>query len=250
MLRLKLLACKALYRECSCLSFKTANYIDATYMQQGLHDTPGLLKESLQKEIDLIDEGVDLHSCKPRFGKDFDAIILGYGLCSNAIIGLGSKNYKIVVPRCDDCIALFLGSYQKYREYFDKHGGTYWYNASWIESGYTPSEENDEALLREYTEKYGEENAQYIMETEHATKNYSRGAYVQWAELTFPSYIEYTKRAAAHFGWEFDLVNGNSTFLSDLFEGNWGAERFLVVPAGQKITPDYSGKLIDAEEEK
>ncbi len=250
MLRLKLLACKALYRECAYLSFKTANFIDATYLQQGLHDTPAILYDTLQQEIDRIDEGTDMYSCKPRFGKDFDAIILGYGLCSNAVIGLGSKKYKIVVPRCDDCIALFLGSYQKYRDYFDRHSGTYWYNASWIENGYTPSKENDEALLREYTEKYGEDNATYIMETEHTVKNYKRGAYVHWEEIDFPKYVQYTRDAAEHFGWEFDMVSGSSDFLSGLFEGNWDADRFLVVPAGQKIAPDYSGKLIKSEEQE
>lgn len=248
MLRLKLLACKALYRECSLLSSQSRNFIDATYLQQGLHDTPNLLHQALQSEIDRIDEGNDLYSCKPRLNKDFDAIILGYGLCSNALIGLFSKKYKIIVPRCDDCIALFLGSYKKYREYFDQHCGTYWYNASWIENAYTPSKANDEAMLKEYTEKFGEDNAKYIIEMESPTKNYTRCAYVEWDELNFPEYLAYTKDAARHFGWEFDLVNGNSVFLRDLFEGNWDAERFLVVPAGKKIVPDYSGKLIEAEE--
>lgn len=248
MLRLKLLACKALYRECSLLSAKSKNYIDATYLQQGLHDTPSLLHDALQAEIDRIDKGKDLYSCKPRFDKDFDAIILGYGLCSNAIVGLSSKKYDIVVPRCDDCIALFLGSYEKYRKYFDAHSGTYWYNPSWIENAYTPSKENDEALIKEYTEKYGEDNAKYIMEMEHTAKNYSRCAYVEWDELNFPEYIAYTKDAADYFGWEFDLVGGNSALLSDLFEGNWRKEHFLVVPAGKKIAPEYTGKLIEAEE--
>ncbi len=248
MLRLKLLACKALYRECSLLSFKSHNFIDATYLQQGLHDTPSLLRDALQAEIDRIDQGNDLYSAKPRYNKDFDAIILGYGLCSNAIVGLRSKKYTIVAPRCDDCISLFLGSYQKYRDYFDKHSGTYWYNASWIENAYTPSQENDEALLEEYTQKYGEDNARYIMEMEHTAKNYSRCAYVQWDELDFPQYVAYTKDSAAYYDWDFDLVSGSSAFLRDLFEGKWDEERFLVVPAGKKIAPEYSGKLMKAED--
>ena len=95
MKRYKLLACKALYREFSFLSSASENFIDATFMQQGLHDTPKLLKEALQREIDMIDEGKDIHSYYPRYGRDFDAIILGYGLCSNGIIGLSSKKYTI-----------------------------------------------------------------------------------------------------------------------------------------------------------
>lgn len=60
MKRFKLLACKALYREFSLLSSACENFIDATYMQQG-HDTPKLLNEQLQHEIDMIDEGRDIH---------------------------------------------------------------------------------------------------------------------------------------------------------------------------------------------
>ena len=247
MLRLKLIACKALFRESSLLAAQSRNFIDITFLQQGLHDTPLILNKALQAEIDKIDQGSDLYSCKPRFGMDFNAIVLGYGLCSNAVIGLSSQKYRLVVPRCDDCISLFLGSYQKYREYFEKHCGTYWYNASWIENAYTPSEERQAALLREYTEKYGEENAQYILETESTTKNYNRCAYVEWNELAFPEYVKYTQDAAKYFGWEFDLVKGEKTFLQDLMNGAWNEERFLVVPAGKKIKPDYTGKLIDIE---
>jgi hypothetical protein len=246
MLRLKLLACKALYREFSLLTAQCESFVDATFLRQGLHDTPTLLHDALQAEINKIDEGKDIYSFRPRYGRDFDAIILGYGLCSNALIGLSSKKYTLVAPRCDDCIALFLGSYARYREYFDAHCGTYWYNASWIENAYTPSKERDEALMAEYTEKYGEDNAKYILETEHTTKNYNRCAYVEWPELMFPEYVEYTKNAAKYYGWDFDLVPGKKTLLADLVGGNWD-ERFLTVPPGGKIAPDYSGKLIVAE---
>lgn len=247
MLRLKLIACKALFREFSMLAAQTRNFVDATFLQQGLHDTPQALNKALRAEVDKIDSGDDLYSCKKRFGMDFDAIILGYGLCSNALIGLGSLKHKLVVSRCDDCIALCLGSYRKYRDYFDAHCGTYWYTASWIENAYTPSRQKQEALLKEYALKYGEENAKYIIETESITKNYTRCAYVEWDELQFPEYVKYTQDAARYFGWEFDLVKGSKTYLEDLVNGNWDGERFLVVPAGKKIKADYSGKLIDIE---
>ncbi len=150
MLRLKLIACKALFRECSCLAAQSENFIDATYLRQGLHDMPKLLHEALQKEIDGIDSGGDIHTAKPQPGRDFDAILLGYGLCGSAVSGLCSQKYTLAIPRCDDCISLLLVSYARYRAYFDAHSGTYWYSASWIENAYTPSEQNDAALFSDY----------------------------------------------------------------------------------------------------
>lgn len=245
LLRLKLLACKALYREFSLLTAGCGNFIDATYLRQGLHDTPQLLRKSLQDEIDKIDSGEDVHSYNPRFLKDFDSILLVYGLCSNGIAGLSSKKYSLVAPKTDDCIGLLLGSYKKYREYFDKHSGTYWYSPSWIENAYTPSEEMEKARFTEYAEKYGQENAQYLMENELMLNNYSRAAYIAWDELPFPEYEEYTKRAAQYYGWEYDKVKGDVSLLKDFVNGNWD-ERFLVVPPGGKIEADYEGNVIKA----
>lgn len=243
MQRLKLIACKALYREFSLLTAAGKNFIDATYLQQGLHDTPALLREALQKEIDSLDAGEDIHSFTPRYGIDFDAIILGYGLCSNGVVGLSSKKYRIVVPKTDDCIALLLGSYRRYKEYFDTHCGTYWYSPSWIENAYTPSEEMEKKLLADYTERYGEDNAQYLVETELMMKNYQRAAYIVWQELNFPEHEAYVRRAAEHFGWEFDRVEGSRQLLEDFVNGSWD-ERFLVIEPGQTIEPDYGGGIM------
>lgn len=238
-MRLKMIACKALYRELSLLTAKCGNFVDMTYMRQGLHDTPVLLAQALQEEIDKIDAGEDLHTYHSYYSsRDFDAILLGYGLCSNGTVGLSSKRYPLVVPRAHDCITLFLGSKEKYREYFDRHSGTYWYNASWIENGGTPSEETEKDMLRVYAEKYGEENAEFLLYTE-LTGNYNRCAYVKWKELPFPQYEEYTRRAAEHYGWEFDCVEGDARLMEEFLSGNWRNEDFLVVPPGKKIAADY-----------
>lgn len=245
MLRLKLIACKAMYRELSLLTADCGNFVDATYLRQGFHDTPALLQKALQAEIDGIDGGDDVHSYGPRFGRDFDAILLGYGLCSNGIAGLSSKKYTIVVPKTDDCIALLLGSYKKYRDYFDKYCGTYWYTPSWIENAYTPSEEMDKALLAEYTEKYGEDNARYLLDNEFMLANYNRAAYISWDELSFPQYEQYARRAAEYHGWDFDKVKGGAALLCDFVGGRWD-ERFLIVPPGKTIEPDYEGGVVKA----
>jgi len=242
-MRFKVIACKALQREISLLAAKTEAVLDITFMRQGLHDTPDLLRAALQQEIDAVDAGDDMHTNTPRLGRSFDAILLGYGLCSNGVTGLSSKNHRLVVPRIDDCIGLFLGSHERYRKYFDAHPGTYWYNASWIENAYTPSEANRKALLAEYTEKYGEDNAEYLVDTENSTKNYNNAAYVAWEGLNFPEYERYTSEAAAYFGWNFEKVMGDSGWLADMLSGKHD-DRFAVAQPGECFAQDYEGRVI------
>ncbi|MGI6176723.1 MAG: DUF1638 domain-containing protein [Christensenellales bacterium] len=246
-LRLKLIACKVFYREVSLLSVECPHFIDATFIRQGLHDTPKLLQETLQQTIDRIDAGEDIGTTDTKYKRDFDAILLGYGLCSNGVAGLSSKRYPLVVPRVDDCIALFLGSRKKYQKVFDENPGTFWYNASWIESSYTPSKESYEAMYAYYCEEYGEDNAQYLVEAS-LIANYSTVGYIEWDTMPDLGHKAFAKEAARYLGWQYREFTGSQGFLKDFLHGNWDDERFLYVPPNEQITPVYDGRLIACTE--
>ncbi|MBQ8718938.1 MAG: DUF1638 domain-containing protein, partial [Clostridia bacterium] len=124
MKRLHIIACRVLQREFSAALAHTALKIDISYLPQGLHNTPDQLRNMLQAEIDRIFE-YHKAGMTPYLP---DAIVLGYGLCSNAVIGLTGRSLPLIVPRTDDCMALFLGSQRRYLEYFNSHSGTYWLN--------------------------------------------------------------------------------------------------------------------------
>jgi hypothetical protein len=68
----------------------------------GLHVNPNKLRSILQEAIDAIS------------GR-YETIILGYGMCSQAIIGVKANGCRLVAPRVDDCIAIFLGSSGAYQ---------------------------------------------------------------------------------------------------------------------------------------
>lgn len=242
-LNIKVIACKSMFREISLLAANNKNFIDITYIRQGFHDTPELLNRKLQEIIDEIDAGQDIFSFKPVAGRDFDAIVLCYGLCSNAVLNLSSKKYTLVIPRCDDCIALILGSQTDYLDYFNRHKGTYFFTPSWIENAYVPSPQNEDRKFDEYVEKYGVENAGYLMDIKNTTlKNYKRFTYISWKQLDFPEYEEYTKNAAGHYDMEYDNVRGCDTLLSDMLSGNWD-ERFVLVPKNCSTVRDYEKVL-------
>ena len=62
----------------------------------------------------------------------------GYGLCSQGVIGVRANDCTLVVPRVDDCIAIFLGSASAYKKQSRTEPGTYYLTKGWIEVGESP----------------------------------------------------------------------------------------------------------------
>ena len=242
-----------MHREISLLSAKSENFVDTTYLQQGLHRTPDILRKALQEEIDRLESGDDIYSCHmytkdSRENKEYDAVLLGYGLCSNSICGVSSKKYKLVIPRAHDCITFFIGCKKEYKQYFDSHsGGIFWYTPGWIDCCQMPGEETLECKRKRYTAEYDDEMAEYVIEQEYAwMKQYKRFTYVDWEELHMPNHIQYTKDCAKFLDVGFDLIKGSPTLLQDFIEGNWREEDFLVLEPGQTACPSYEDSVIAA----
>ncbi len=226
-------------REAYFCAARSKNVVDIVLMEQGLHDEPEKLRSEVQKALD--------NTCDIQ-GRPYDALLLGYGLCSNGIVGLSAK-IPIVAPRGHDCITLLLGSKNKYQEYFDSHRGVYWYSPGWIESGEQPSEERYEKILKEYKEKYGDDNAQYLMEVEQSwIKEYDWATYIDWGFVDSDEYKNYTKRCAEFLRWNYDELKGSPVLMQKLVDGDWHDSEFLVVKPSQKISEDLTNDgIIKAE---
>ena len=244
-MRLKVIACKVLTRELGMISADCKNYLDISWLRQGYHDEPNRLHDILQDSIDKIDAGNDPFSCGEKVG-EFDAIVLGYGLCSNGVCGVQSKRFPIVVPRAHDCITLFLGSKERYRELFDSNnGGVFWYTPGWIENSLMPSERTYTRKLAEYIEKYGEDNAEYLMEMEEKwMKDYNAVAYVQMPGIAYPDYRGYSQKCAEYLGWAHQEYKGDDSLLHALVDGDWDDERFLVIPPKQSCEQSFDDNIL------
>jgi len=230
-MRLQFITCKVLQREAYYCAARSKNVVDVVLMEQGLHDEPDRLRTEVRKALE------NTHDIQKR---PYDASLLGYGLCSNGIVGL-SAEIPIVVPRGHDCITLLLGSKDKYQEYFDSHRGIYWYSPGWIESGKQPSKERYDKLLEEYKKKYGDDNAQYLMEVEQNwIKEYSWATFIDWGLTDSGEYKSYTKRCAEFLHWNYEELKGDPTLMQKLIDGDWNESEFLVVRPGQKIGEDLT----------
>ena len=68
--------------------------IEVRWMDSSLHGSPDVLRDGIQDEIDS-------ESGRP-------VILLGYGNCGNAMVGIRAGGSPVVIPRKDDCISLML----------------------------------------------------------------------------------------------------------------------------------------------
>jgi Protein of unknown function (DUF1638). len=247
-MKYKLIGCKLLERELACLSYRCPNLIDTTMMRQELHQTPALLRRELQAEIDLVDSNGDTHTNDASKNK-IDAILLGFGLCSNAVLTLGSKKYPLVIPRAHDCITLCLGSKERYQSYFNTHPGTYYYTRGWVDLGLNPGDEQLEQKRLEYKEKFEDDDTvEYLMEIEaEMLKNYSNTAFISWDEIPSGDAAARTHNFAKEKGWSFDSLNGSDSVLRRLLWGEWNEDDFLIVPPGSHIAPSYDTNIVKAE---
>ncbi len=237
--RLQLITCKVLQREAYFCAARSPNVVDIVLMEQGLHNEPDRLRREVQKALERT------HDIQ---GRPYDASLLGYGLCSNGVVGL-SAAIPIVIPRGHDCITVLLGSKERYQEYFDSHRGAYWYSPGWIESGKQPSKERYELLLEEYTRKYGQDNAQYLMEVEQTwIKEYKWAIFVDWGLIEADAYKDFTKQCAAFLKWNYEEIRGDCGLMQRFVDGLWSEEEFLIVEPGQRIAEDVTSRgIIKAE---
>lgn len=252
-MKLKLIACKAITRELSYICALSDNAVDITWVRQSYHNYPDELRAILQKEIDAVEAGNDAHTNRMNDFEgdsgqpyDFDAILIGYGLCSNAITGLQARSHRLVVPKAHDCITLFLGSKERYSECFKQLPGCYWYTASWIDNTIMPGKER-ETVMRQFFEKqgYDEDMIDYLIETiGGGNVNYTDAAYISMPFYDREKYHEFTREAAEYYNWNYNEFNGDTSLLERFISGDWNEEDFLVVEPGETIVASYDTQVI------
>jgi hypothetical protein len=193
----------------------------------GLHVNPDKLRRTLQEAIDAASDR-------------YDTIILGYGLCSQAVIGIKSEHARLVVPRVDDCIAIFMGSSSEYRAQSRAEPGSYYLTKGWIEVGDTPFGEYDRMLAR-----HGKAKADRIIKIMLA--NYTRLVLIDTGQYDLDRCREYARRTAERFGLRYEEVRGSDALVRKMIDGPWDDE-FVVVQPGETIRYEHFFRSARASE--
>ncbi len=210
--RCKLIACAAVIEEMLPFMPQRMSY---EVLDFGLHTDPKSLKISLQNAID---------SSAP----DIETILLGYGLCSQAVVGLRSGSRTLIIPRVDDCIAIFLGSTAEYQKQYRTVPGTYYLTRGWIESGTTPFSEYD-ILVKQY----GDQIAQRIISK--ILKNYTRLAFINTSSNKLKYYREHARSTADQFNLRYEEIQGSDAIIRKILYGPRNDE-FVIIPPGTTIS--------------
>ena len=247
-MRIHIIACRIFERELGYLAAKSENPVDFTWVGRGLHNEPDKLCARLSGAVDALYD--QLASGELEYRPEY--IALGYGLCSKAVVGIRCRDIPIVIPRTDDCIALFMGSEEKYLKEFAEVKGAYWLNSGWIEQSVRLFDGDDLKRRRwmEYAEKFGEDNADYLIEIESGwEKNYSTLGYIRSEVYDSPAYRARAVEEAERKGWKLREIDGDLRLLRMLTDGTWNEREFLILKPGQTIAADYSGLKLKAAEE-
>ncbi len=181
----------------------------------GLHLKPQDLKRVLHAKLD-------------EASRHAEVVLLGYGLCSLAVVGLRATTATLVVSRSDDCIAIFLGSCAAYRQQASKEPGTYYLTKGWIEVGDSPFSEHEKLV-----EKYGAGKAMRMMKL--TLKNYTRLAFINTGDYNLEHYREYARHNSEKFDLRYEEIDGSPALVKKMIAGPWDDE-FVVVSPVETIT--------------
>lgn len=224
--------CEVMRPEIEHVLEKTGKKLNITFFEQGLHDTPDVLRSKLQEKVAELEQ------------QNESEIILGYGLCGRGLNGLTSKQATLTVPSIHDCIPLLLGHSQQEAGALSLEGSTYWLSAGWLR--YSQVKFVNERIQRqkEYEELYGLDNALFLIEQERSRlQHYTNACLIEWKGMkNLDSIYADAKYVAEDAKLPLRTIEGRDEFLQALLAGGKD-ERFLKIRPGQTIDIDCNGNV-------
>ncbi len=208
-----IICCETLQNELNKVFEITGRAIPAIWISADYHVNPNKLRERLQWEIDR------LHG--------YERILLGFGRCGNAVIGLRATTADLIIPRADDCIDILLSrkDVRLKRKY-----NTYFLSKGWLQS--TKGIINQHAQL---VERYGQSRAGKLMKDMLNRYNFLMfidTGVVERDELN--RLLEASERFASDTDLELVVEKGEFWLLEALVQGLLEKE-FIVVRKGEKV---------------
>jgi hypothetical protein len=236
---LKLIACNVFMREaCVCIA-RSPHVIDVEFLELGEHAQPQCLNVALQSKIDQVE----------RSPKKYEAILLLYGLCGNAGVGLRARNTKLVLPRAHDCATILLGAKERFQEHFEDNPSTPFSSVGFLERGsyYLRTEGGEHQIhygdqYAALVEQYGEDNARYIWDSmypENPDPMTSRAVFIELAETSGLGGAERFRTQAERHGKTCVHLDGSLMLIERLLNGDWDPADFLVVEPNHQTAGVY-----------
>lgn len=245
-LPLRILACGVFERELDHFRATGAFAFEHELLDAGLHSRPWELNQQLQAAIDATDPS------------RYSGIGLLYGVCGRAAVGLVARDLPLLLPRVHDCVALFLGSGERYREQFRACPGTLYLTPGWCEKEAHPDQQRIDATRHTWSatlhpsfatwaEKYGDGNARFIVDFMQSWRqHYQRVAFINHGLGDAARYRAQAEELAAATGWRYEELTGTLDYIEGLVGGDEDDSRFLLVPPHHRIVATHDARLLTA----
>jgi hypothetical protein len=241
-MRLKLISCEVLFREMCDACAHSSHQVDLEFLPQGLHNLGAKpMSAKIQEVVDNTPEGV------------YEAVLLGYGLCGNGLDGLTARHTRLVLPRAHDCLALLMGSRERYQAYFEDNPGTYYRSTGWLERNKSLQQLTHNTMgfdesLEAMTRKYGEDNGRYLYEemTRYRSQ-YRKLTFIETGLEAGGKFVAEASAEAKEKGWSFERLPGNLAWLRRMVEGEWAEAEFVVAARGQRIVASYDNRVVKVQ---
>ena len=189
--------------------------ITVIWLDRKLHNDPKKLHLCIQQQI--------------LENQDADEILLSYGLCGNAVIGLYSEHTRLVMPAFDDCICQML--------YAESEGmvvnlgisekGCFYLTREWTidQDSIVPQ---CELIYRQYGKEYGSQIIKEIYSGYHSLVIIDTGVY----DLT--KVCGYAKLAADYTGMRVKIQRGSCKVIENLLLGKYD-KTIRMVKKGERV---------------
>jgi hypothetical protein len=185
------------------------------WIESGLHSFPDKLRAKLQEELDGI-------------APEYDRVLFVFGTCGNAVMGLRTGDYELIIPKVDDCISLLLGSVKRRADFSREHAAYY------LTDGWLRFETNIWTEFQRMAEKYGPERAARIGKA--LWGNYRTLAIIDVDGIDYKDFSDQTDEIAAGLGLNKMRVEGTTAYIEELLKGPWPKERYIITPPNTEIT--------------
>jgi len=223
--KIALIGCFALEREISAIGAGLDHLIRWELLRDSLHEQPALLHQMLARAL-----------ASAEADPEVDSVILVYGACGMAVVGLAPERCRLVMPRAHDCVTLLLGSKDRYAACMAADPSLYWYTPGWCRSGRMPGPDRENTIRADLEGRLDSEQVETFLAIDRESlTNHSHAAYTDLALPGDVAQHAYASHCTHCLGWKLKHERGDPRLLIDLLNGAWDDERFLVVQPGEQI---------------
>ncbi len=211
-----IVACKTIADELNIAINETKCKHPILWIESGLHLQPDSLRKRLQDELNHL--------------SNVDQVLLAFGFCGNAILGLTAPDYRIIFPRADDCITLLLGSPER-RKVISDEAGTYFLTKGWLDCEKNIWVEYQDAVVR-----YGNDRADEIFKI--ILQHYKRLGIIETGAYELENFLKKTELIAKDLKLSHKVIPGNLRYIKKLLTGPWD-EEFVIIHPGETVTLNH-----------